>query len=224
MLVHGGWHGAWCWSGVLQRLRSSGHRAFAPTLTGLADRSHLFGSDIGLDTHIADVVSTVRWEEMDGIVLCGHSYGGMVISGAAEQLEGKLAGIAFIDAFFPLDGQSCSDLSGRVVARDAAIPPPPAESFGIADADECARVARLMTPHPSNTVSDKIALSGARERVAKKAYIVAGNRERSYFQKPYETLSQDPAWQTFALPTGHHPMLDAPDALVDVLKGQFASA
>jgi len=216
LLIHGAWHGGWCWNAVLDRIRARGHRAVAPTLTGLADRSHLFSPSIGLNTHIADVVNTARWEEMDDIVLCGHSYGGMVISGAAELLEGKLAGIVFVDAFFPSDGQSCGDITGHVTPRDSAIPPPPADWFGIANADDCARVAQLMTPHPANTIGDRITLSGARERVPKKAYVLAGNRKRPYFQGPYEALSKNPTWRTFDLPTGHHPMLDAPDALVNI--------
>lgn len=101
LLVHGAWHGAWCWKRLEGSLQRRGHEPLSITLTGLADRSHLFSPEIGLSTHIDDVVSAAKWAELDDFVLCGHSYGGMVISGAAEMLEERLRGIIFMDAFFP---------------------------------------------------------------------------------------------------------------------------
>jgi pimeloyl-ACP methyl ester carboxylesterase len=217
LLVHGGWHGGWCWNGLADRLRAKGGRVVAPTLTGLADRSHLFGPEITLETHITDVVNTAKWMEMKDIVLCGHSYGGMVISGAAEHLEDRLRGIVFIDAFFPANGQSCSELMGTSPAQDAALPPPPVEAFDIADPEGRAQVERLMTPHPANAARQPVRLTGARERVARKAYVLATGRERPYFAAPYHALAQDPAWRVYETPTGHHPMIDAPDQLTDIL-------
>ena len=85
VLVHGAWHGGWCWREVAERLRSAGHRVFAPTLTGLADRAHLLSRETGLETHILDIVNLLEWEELDDAVLCGHSYGGMVVTGAADE-------------------------------------------------------------------------------------------------------------------------------------------
>ena len=87
VLVHGAWHGAWCWRRLARLLTRNGHDVFAPTLTGLAERSHLLTPDIDLDTHILDVVNEMKWQELSGVVLVGHSYGGMVISGVAEKME-----------------------------------------------------------------------------------------------------------------------------------------
>jgi pimeloyl-ACP methyl ester carboxylesterase len=217
LLVHGAWHGGWCWNSLAERLRAKGCRVVTPTLTGLADRSHLLGPDVTLETHITDVVNTARWLEMDDFVLCGHSYGGMVISGAAEHLADRLRGIVFVDAFFPANGQSCSDIAGSSPAKDSEVKPPPVEWFDIADPEGRAQVERLMTPHPANTMLQPVGLTGARERVGRKTYVLAGMWKRPYFVAAYEALSQDPAWRVYKTPTGHHPMLDAPDQLTEIL-------
>src|SRR5664279_3610524 len=101
VLVHGAWHGGWCWRYVADRLQAHGHRVFSPTLTGLGERSHLLTADVGLDTHITDIVNVIRWEELHHAVLVGHSYAGYVVSGAAEQIAGQLKAVALIDAFLP---------------------------------------------------------------------------------------------------------------------------
>lgn len=163
------------------------------------------------------MVNAARWAELDDFVLFGHSSGGMVISGAAEVLEERLRGIIYMDAFFPQDGQSCADLTGRPQACNSAIAPPPASVFRIADAAELARVERLMTPHPSNTLSDPVRLTGARERVPKKAYVFSAGNPLPVFAGPRGALYRTPGWRVFGLPTGHHPMLDAPDELASLL-------
>ena len=86
VLVHGAWHGGWCWQRVADRLRGGGHAVFTPTLTGLGERSHLLRGGIDLKTHITDIVNVMKWEGLSDVVLCGHSYGGFVISGVAEQM------------------------------------------------------------------------------------------------------------------------------------------
>jgi pimeloyl-ACP methyl ester carboxylesterase len=86
VLVHGAWHGGWCWQRVADRLRDKGHRVFTPTLTGLGERSHLLRAGVDLKTHIADVANVLKWERLTDVVLCGHSYGGFVISGVAEEM------------------------------------------------------------------------------------------------------------------------------------------
>ena len=140
VLVHGAWHGGWCWREVAGRLQSAGHRVFAPTLTGLADRSHLLTRETGLETHILDIVNLLEWEGLDDAVLCGHSYGGMVVTGAADRAAGRLRALVYLDAFVPADGQSLSDMAPpeRVdgMLRDAAergdgwkVPPLPASAW-----------------------------------------------------------------------------------------------
>jgi thioesterase domain-containing protein len=101
VLVHGAWHGAWCWRRVARLLTARKHEVLAPTLTGLAKRSHLLRPDIDLDTHILDVVNVVKWQELSDVALVGHSHGGMVIPGVAENLEMAIASFVMLEAFFP---------------------------------------------------------------------------------------------------------------------------
>ena len=101
VLVHGAWHGGWCYGRVAVILRSEGHRVYTPTLTGLADRSHLLSADIGLQTHIDDIVNLANWEDLDDIVLCGHSYGGIVITGVVEKLRERVKALVYLDSIVP---------------------------------------------------------------------------------------------------------------------------
>src|SRR5689334_14895699 len=99
VLVHGAWHGGWCWRRVADLLTDKGHKVYAPTLTGLADRSHVMSADIALATHVADIVNLIRWERLGDVVLVGHSYAGFVISGAVEHVQPAIAALVFLDAF-----------------------------------------------------------------------------------------------------------------------------
>jgi pimeloyl-ACP methyl ester carboxylesterase len=132
VLVHGAWHGGWCWQRVADRLRGGGHTVFTPTLTGLGERSHLLRAGIELNTHITDIVNVMTWEDLRDVVLCGHSYGGFVVSGVAEQMAAAIRSIVFLDAFVPRNGESVLDLTGPAVQEairnalqrgDIAIPP-----------------------------------------------------------------------------------------------------
>src|SRR5512138_645879 len=109
VLVHGAWHGAWCWSRVLPGLRAAGHTAHAVTLTGVGERAHLLSRDITLDTHVRDVVNLIVCEELDDVVLVGHSYGGLVITGAADRLLAddptRIAHLVYVDAVVPHPGE-----------------------------------------------------------------------------------------------------------------------
>ena len=110
VLIHGAWHGGWCWRRVADRLTAKGHKVFTPTLTGLGERSHLLAKGIDVSTHVTDVVNVVKWEGLKDICLVGHSYGGMPISVAAEALEGRIASFVFLDAFVPENGETPLDL------------------------------------------------------------------------------------------------------------------
>jgi len=105
VLVHGAWHGSWCWKRVRKSLRDAGHQVFTPTLTGVGDRSHLNSAAINLSTHIADVVNLLQWEDLSDVVLCGHSYGGSVISGVIDRIPERIRTLVYLDAFVPEDGE-----------------------------------------------------------------------------------------------------------------------
>ena len=106
VLVHGGGHGGWCWKRVADPLRAAGHAVYAPSLTGLADRSHLLTPDIDLDTHIADIVNLLKWEDLTDVILVGHSYGGMVITGIADRAPERVGQLVYLDAAHPKNGES----------------------------------------------------------------------------------------------------------------------
>src|SRR5438552_18240524 len=136
VLVHGAWHGGWCWRRVSDLLEKQGHKVFAPTLTGLGERSHLMSKDITLDTHIADLVNVITWEDLNGICLVAHSYGGWPVSGALEQVGDRVSSVVFLDAFVPENGQksldTASDFSRKglldaMAKGEASRAPPKAE-------------------------------------------------------------------------------------------------
>ena len=106
VLVHGAWHGGWCWRRVADVLQQRGHNVFTPTMTGLGERSHLIDGKINLTTHVTDIVNVIKWESLNDIVLVGHSYGGIIISGVAEAMRDTIGSIVFLDAFVPESGDS----------------------------------------------------------------------------------------------------------------------
>ena len=123
VLVHGAWHGSWCWKRVRKALQARGHDVFTPTLTGLAERSHLLAPNVNLDTHIDDVVGLIKWEDLSDVVLCGHSYGGCVISGAADRVAQRIGALVYLDAFVFADGQCLLDTVQPVGAVASALLP-----------------------------------------------------------------------------------------------------
>ena len=173
VLVHGAWHGGWCWARVAERLRAAGHRVFTPTLTGLGDRAHLIAPNVGLATHVEDVVSTLDMEDLSDVVLVGHSFGGAVIGGVADARADRIRRLVFLDALLLQSGQSpFSQLPREMVeARKAgaiktsglfgetlAMPPPPPSVFGVTDASDAAWVASRLKPHPIKTYEDSLEL------------------------------------------------------------------
>ena len=113
MLIHGAWHGGWCWRRVADRLEAKGHKVFAPSLTGLADRSHLLSMNVNLDTHITDIVNLFKWEDIKDVCLVAHSYGGWPCSGALEQIGDRVSSIVWVDAFLPKDGERGFDFANE---------------------------------------------------------------------------------------------------------------
>ena len=225
VLVHGAWHGGWCWVRVAALLRAQGHTVFTPTLTGLGERAHLFGTDIDLTTHVTDVVNLMKWEKLTDVVLCGHSYGGMVVSGVAEQMESAISSLVLLDAFVPNDGEAMEDINVPPVqavirlAREKGEPglaPRPAAAFGVNEKDR-AWVDSLCGPQPLKTFTDKISLTGARERIAKKSYIRAGGYAHPVFDAALEKTKADPSWRTYSVPCGHDVMVDMPERLAEIL-------
>ena len=226
VLVHGAWHGGWCWRRVADLLTAKGHKVFTPTLTGLGERSHLLAKDINVSTHVTDVVNVLKWEGLNGVVLCGHSYAGFVISGIAEQIAPAISSIVFLDAFLPDNGDSMIDLTGPAVidatraaemAGALGVPPRKAEAFGVNEKDR-AWVDSLTGMQPLGCFLEKMKLTGARDRIAKKAYIRAADYANPGFDKALARVKNDPAWCTYGVPCGHDVMVDMPERLAEILE------
>jgi pimeloyl-ACP methyl ester carboxylesterase len=228
VLVHGAWHGGWCWVRVAQQLRLYGHRVVTPTLTGLGERAHLLTRDIDLDTHITDIAAVIETEELRDVVLCGHSYGGCVIAGVADRAADSLSAVVYLDAFIPADGQCMIDLvppKGAAAMTALAhekgegwkVPPRSAESFQVASAEDRDWVDRRCVPHPFATMTQPVRLTGAGDAVPVKSYIRAAKYGASPFGPFAERAKNDPGWRYEDIECGHDVMVDAPDELVDAL-------
>jgi pimeloyl-ACP methyl ester carboxylesterase len=225
LLVHGAWHGGWCWHRVTDRLRARGHIVFTPTLTGLGERAHLLHPNIDLSLHIADVLGVIKYEQLKDVVLVGHSYGGCVISGVAEAMPDKIRSIVFLDAFIPDNGDATVDLvqpAVQEIIRTAlehgatTVPVRDAAAFRVNEKDR-AWVDSLAGPQPISTMTEKIRLTGARERIPKKTYIRASGYPNVSFDKAFARVKADRSWRTYEVPCGHDVMIDAPDRLTDIL-------
>lgn len=225
VLVHGAWHGGWCWRRVADRLERGGHKVCAPSLTGLADRAHLISSRINVSTHITDIANLIRFEDLNDIVLVGHSYAGLVISGVAERALAQIRSIVFLDAYVPQNGQSVYSLTSQRLREtvDAAIkrgqtgmPPARAAYFSVNEKDR-AFVDSKCTPQPVGTYNEPVTLTGARERIAKKTYIRAKGFNAPGFDAVVTRLRGDASWKIHEMPCGHDVMIDMPERLTELL-------
>ena len=217
VLVPGAWHGAWCYRKVADRLTSRGHKVYPMSLTGLADRSHLASDAVNMNTHIKDVVNLAKWEDLKDFVLVGHSYGGLVITGAAEELGPDISSIVYIDAFIPENGQSMADITKRPLPKTGFAPPFPAKAMGVNAADQ-AWVDAKMTPQPIGTYLQPVTVTGAYNKIAKKTYLRATEFKNPAFDAVLSSLKQKPDWRTFEFASGHDVMVDMPNELSDLLE------
>lgn len=213
VLIPGMCHGGWCFDELTGRLRDLGHRVHPLTLTGLAERGHLLPGGVNLATHIQDVAAVLEAEDVEDAVLAGHSYGGMVITGVADRLPGRVAALVYLDAVVPGDGDSCWSLvSDR-------------ERQWYADVDDTGHGTRPLpffdaraTPHPVASLLQPLRLTGGLAHVRRRVYVYAAGWDgASPFTPVYERLREDPSWTTYALDGGHNLMRDAPEELLRIL-------
>jgi len=226
VLVHGAWRGGWLWNRVRPLLQAQGHEVFTPTLTGLADRSHLLSPEINLDTHIDDVVNLFKWEDLSDVLLCGHSYAGGVVSGVADRIPDRIAALVYLDAFVLENGECIHDtlpeehrelqLRGAAVAGEGwTIPPIPAEVFNV-NADDRDWVDQQSTPQPVATFQQPIRLSGQGAAVQPVTYILATDHPGSPFP-PFFEKAKEKGWKTLTIATGHDVSIDDPAGLTKIL-------
>jgi pimeloyl-ACP methyl ester carboxylesterase len=224
VLVHGAWAGALIWRPIAQALRRAGHEVYTPTLTGLGERRHLLDRKIDLDTHIQDVLGVIDYEDLTDIVLVGHSYGGMVITGVADAVPDKIASLVYLDAFVPENGQSLYGMlpPGRAHAtapgEDWLTAPLPADAFGKVSRQVRDFVARKGMSQPTACFSQPVKLSGGIERISRKIFIYCSDSEPTAFTPFYEKLKSRSGWTVNTLPCTHFVQMDMPGELAALLK------
>lgn len=233
VLVHGAWLGGWCWKHVAPPLRSAGHEVYAPTLTGLGEREHLARPDVDLETHVTDVVNVVEYEELAEVVLVGHSYGGLVVTGVIDRVPERVAHVVYLDGMTPADGQPTSlfDLGPpeyrEMILAEAdeggdgwrwPMPAEPGGWVGIPEAD--ARWLReKAVPHPVGTFEQPVAVRDpAAADLPSTAVICTENGMDESDLDVVRGAAADRGWDRRELETGHWPMVSTPQAVVELLR------
>jgi pimeloyl-ACP methyl ester carboxylesterase len=226
VLVHGAFHGGWCWQRVAARLRAAGHEVWAPSLTGLGERAHLATPETGLRTHVQDICAVIEADELDDVVLVGHSYAGMVITGVAEKMPERLRHLVYLDAVLPRHGESMLDkvgsefsqtLKARLERGDgprAGVPA--ADFFGVFAPDDVAWLNRRLLPHPRKAYTERHEGPDNRAAGLPRTYVYCDNPAMGPFDAA-AALRDDPRWRVHVLHTGHDAMVSDPDGVVDIL-------
>ena len=228
VLVHGAWHGGWCWQRVTPHLRAGGHDVFAPTLTGLCESAHLAAPSVGLNTHIQDVIGLIEKNELNDIVLLGHSYGGMVITGVAEHIASRIKTLVYLDAFIPEDGQSLLSIQNEQarmgMIMDAIhngdgwlVTPRSPEYFGVKDKANIDWINQQCTKQPLLTFMQPVRTNGAWKNVARKVYIRAEGHPGPVFAPFGDMAKASGEWDYHAVPCGHEIMIEMPQDLANIL-------
>jgi pimeloyl-ACP methyl ester carboxylesterase len=220
VLVHGAWHGGWCWRDVAALLLADGHRVITPTLTGLGERSHLLAASTDLATHVRDVVGVIEHEELDEVVLVGHSYGGMPITGAADALPSKIRALVYLDALVPSDGDSVFSLCGvstdEIPVGLQSTPPPPVDAFGLQGA-LASWAERRLTPQPILCGTQSIRLTGAWHDVPDKMYVRARGYPFHPFDEGFARAKRSRDWVAMSWNEPHNVMMTNPRRVAALL-------
>jgi pimeloyl-ACP methyl ester carboxylesterase len=226
VLIPGGFCGGWVWRRVSDLLESKGHKVFTPTLTGLGERSHLLNKDINLDTHVADIINVIKWENLDNVCLVAWSYGGLAASGALEQIGVNVSSIVWLDAYKPKDGQKGSDFLGEAFRKalaasfekgDAGFGPVKLGPLFVNEKDS-AWVNSKVTAQPTGTYFQPVKLSGALEKAPKKTYVRVRKYPNPNLDSALGECKSDNSWRTVENTTsGHVVTVDEPEWLTGVL-------
>ena len=233
VLVHGAWHGGWCWARTAAALRGLGHDVHSPTLTGVGERSHLLSAEITPDTHVQDIVSVLRWRELSDVVLVGHSYGGIVTSGVAGQVPERLRALVYLDAFVAevsgealfakADPARMAAFQEQIDAGAIGLAPDAASDNWTDDPALKAWVMSLCTPHPKGCFEQGVTLTGREAEVPHRHYIIAERNQPSAFWVEYDRVRGRDTWTTESIATLHDAMVEAPQELAQRLDRYAAS-
>ncbi len=233
VLVHGGWHGGWCWEKLIPFLEAAGHEVYAPTLTGLAERAAELSPDIGLDTHIQDVVGLLQQRDLRGVILVGHSYGGMVITGVADAVPERVAHLVYLDTFVPRDGDSMLDVSPRLMhwllrkqIRADGWRVDSQGTYGVTTETDRSWVLSKVTPQPLKTLEQPLHLKnpalvaatpGTYIECISGGFSLLTQRVLAHLVAPKALPPTGAGWRLRQLQTGHDAMITMPRELADLL-------
>jgi pimeloyl-ACP methyl ester carboxylesterase len=224
VLVHGAWHGAWCWQRVVPLLQDAGHRVTTPTLTGLGERRHLASGAVNLDTHVEDVLNHLAFEGLDDVVLVAHSYAGFVAHGVADRNAGAIRRLILLDAFIPRDGETMAEHVGergdqyRAAASedpDWLAPAPPISVLGVGG-EAAAWAEPRLTAQPVHTYLQPLAVGGGIDRIADKLYISCTSPALATLVESRRRIAEA-GWPTVEIACGHDAMIAAPADLASIL-------
>lgn len=213
VFIPGGWHGGWAYDPVTSKLEAQGKKCISLTLPGLELQPTPSNRIINLDTHIGFVVDTLVTGNVTNVILCGHSYAGLVITGVADQIPERINALVYIDAYIPEDGDSCWSLTSDIY-RERFVA---GAKFDGLNVEVPQGTEDRRRPHPLATFMQSVRLNGNHRQIPNRAFIYLSGWEQSPFVKQYENLKDSPGWQVETLHCAHNVMRERPDALVDIL-------
>lgn len=226
VLVHGSFGGGWVWQQVTPLLRTAGHEIYTPRLTGLSDRSHLLDCGVDLTTHITDVANLLFYEDLSDVVLVGHSYAGMVITGVVAQAPERLRLLVYLDAYLPHDGQREVDLWPEAWQRSLPADqsadhelrkPLSPEALGITNPEMANWVKARMTPHPLATYTEPVPTGTAKSAALPRVYVHCTGGSITHVFAPFAAEARANGWEVYEMATGHMAMLIAPHEVAELL-------
>jgi pimeloyl-ACP methyl ester carboxylesterase len=229
VLVHGGAHGGWCYQRVARLLRGAGHEVYTPTMTGVGERSHLVGPHVDLDLHVRDITAVLHYEDLRDVILVGHSYGGMVVTGVADRAADRVGRLVYLDAANPVNGQSLLDVAGPIIemTRPAGrvvddvelvlLPSPDAGSFyGVTDPDDLVWMAERLTGHPWTCFEQKLEMRNVAAFSKIPQYHIVCTSTLATRSPELMDLARA-AGRLWDVDTGHDLMITAPQEVAEAL-------
>ena len=227
LLIHGAWHGGWVWNEISEILNYQGYSVSTPTLTGLGEKKHLLSSKITIDTFIEDVVNHIIFENLNNIILVGHSFAGSVISGVADKLKDRIQKLIYFDAVILKDGQKPFDIAPKEIVKQRielakrfgngiSIPAPSADAFGVFDIKKSLLLEEKLTPHPLSAFQSKLILKNEIGNGIPLSYIFCKKPVYKSLESSREVVRKM-KWPIFELNAGHDAMLTHPEETLNLL-------
>ena len=227
LLIHGAWHGGWVWNEISEILSYQGYSVSTPTLTGLGEKKHLLSSKITIDTFIEDVVNHIIFENLNNIILVGHSFAGSVISGVADNLKDRIQKLIYFDAVILKDGQKPFDIAPKVLVKQRielakrfgngiSIPAPSADTFGVFDVKKSLLLEEKLTPHPLSTYQSKLTIKNEIGNGIPLFYIFCNDPIYKSLESSRKVVRKL-KWPIFELNAGHDAMLTHPKETLNLL-------